>query len=222
VFDFNMMMTDHSTPNGRGDVGGATGEKRYRGVRQRKWGRWVSEIRLPNSRERIWLGSYDTPEKAARAFDAASVCLRGPHGANLNFPDSPPQVSCNGTNSHLIDPQEIQAAAATHANKARSSTPVAEVPSYTVSTVTSASTATATTTSTTAGTAGETGGEPMMDYLFFMDNLLSPAGTRPIAFVEDFAAYSQFFPLSSIAPQEETEDVGAGNFASNSFLWNFN
>jgi AP2 domain len=217
------MTTDHRTPNGRGDVvGGAAGGKKYRGVRQRKWGRWVSEIRLPNSRERIWLGSYDTPEKAARAFDAASVCLRGPHGANLNFPDSPPQVSCSTRNSHLVDPQEIQAAAATHANKARSSMPLAEVPSYAASTVTSTcTTTTTTTTTTTSGTVGETSGEPMMDYLFFMDNLLSPAGSRPIGFVEDFA-YSQFFPLSAIAPQEEAEDVGAGSFASNSFLWNFN
>ena len=45
-------------------------------MRKRKWGKWVSEIRLPNSRGRIWLGSHDTQEKAARAFDAALYCLR--------------------------------------------------------------------------------------------------------------------------------------------------
>lgn len=215
-------MTD-STANGRGDVSvGAAAERKYKGVRQRKWGRWVSEIRLPNSRERIWLGSYDTPEKAARAFDAASVCLRGPHGANLNFPDSPPQVSCNRRNSHLIDPQEIQAAAATHANKARSSMPVLAQPSDTASTVMSASTTTTTTTitTTTTGTIEETS-SAMVDDWFFMDNLLSPAGTRPIGFAEDFA-YSQFFPLSGVAPQEEAEDAGVGNFATNCCLWNFN
>ncbi|EEE65253.1 hypothetical protein OsJ_20451 [Oryza sativa Japonica Group] len=69
---------------------------KYRGVRLRKWGKWVSEIRLPNSRERIWLGSYDTPEEAARAFDAAFVCLRGggeAAGNGINFPGSPP---CRG------------------------------------------------------------------------------------------------------------------------------
>ncbi|EEE68802.1 hypothetical protein OsJ_27548 [Oryza sativa Japonica Group] len=66
-------------------------ERRYKGVRLRKWGRWVSEIRMPNSRERIWLGSYESAEKAARAFDAAAVCLRGSRGAgSLNFPESPP------------------------------------------------------------------------------------------------------------------------------------
>ncbi|XP_028777359.1 ethylene-responsive transcription factor ERF017-like [Neltuma alba] len=61
---------------------------KYKGVRKRKWGKWVSEIRLPNSRERIWLGSYDSAEKAARAFDAALFCLRGER-ANFNFPDTP-------------------------------------------------------------------------------------------------------------------------------------
>ena len=65
---------------------------KYRGVRKRKWGKYVSEIRLPNSRERIWLGSYDTAEKAARAFDAAMFCLRG-HTARFNFPDNPPDIA---------------------------------------------------------------------------------------------------------------------------------
>lgn len=91
--------------------------KKFKGVRKRKWGKWVSEIRLPNSRERIWLGSYDAPEKAARAFDAAFVCLRGPGaaGADLNFPDSPPPCRAGGCSS---DSQEVQAAALSHANRA--------------------------------------------------------------------------------------------------------
>ncbi|KAL5976422.1 hypothetical protein ACLOJK_020753, partial [Asimina triloba] len=57
----------------------------FKGVRMRNWGRWVSEIRVPRSRSRVWLGSYDAPEKAARAYDAALYCLRGP-GARFNFP----------------------------------------------------------------------------------------------------------------------------------------
>ncbi|KAL8191808.1 hypothetical protein R6Q57_028539 [Mikania cordata] len=86
-------------------------EPKYKGVRKRKWGKWVSEIRLPNSRERIWLGSYDSPVKAARAFDAASFCLRG-SAAKFNFPDQPPNIP-NGTS---LSSSEIQAAAARFAN----------------------------------------------------------------------------------------------------------
>ncbi|KAG8491413.1 hypothetical protein CXB51_014644 [Gossypium anomalum] len=86
-------------------------DSRFKGVRKRKWGKWVSEIRLPNSRERIWLGSYDSAEKAARAFDAALFCLRG-RSAKFNFPDNPPEIA--GARS-LTRPQ-IQAAAAQFAN----------------------------------------------------------------------------------------------------------
>ncbi|MCL7028262.1 hypothetical protein MKW94_008858 [Papaver nudicaule] len=58
----------------------------FKGVRMRKWGRWVSEIRIPQSKYRIWLGSYDTPEKAARAYDAALYCIHGSKG-KFNFPN---------------------------------------------------------------------------------------------------------------------------------------
>ncbi|GLT62852.1 hypothetical protein SLA2020_354550 [Shorea laevis] len=90
-------------------------DSRYKGVRKRNWGKWVSEIRLPNSRERIWLGSYDSAEKAARAFDAALFCLRG-GTAKFNFPDNPPDIA--GGRS-MTRPQ-IQAAAAQFANSAPS------------------------------------------------------------------------------------------------------
>ncbi|CAO2823139.1 unnamed protein product [Amaranthus hypochondriacus] len=90
---------------------GAISSIKYKGVRKRKWGKWVSEIRLPNSRERIWLGSYDSAEKAARAFDAAQFCLRG-KSANFNFPENPPEIA----GGRSMTPSEIQAAAARFAN----------------------------------------------------------------------------------------------------------
>ncbi|CAF2064879.1 unnamed protein product [Brassica napus] len=86
-------------------------QSKYKGVRKRKWGKWVSEIRLPNSRERIWLGSFDTPEKAARAFDAAQFCLRGCQ-SGFNFPDNPPSIS----GGRSLSPPEIREAAARYAN----------------------------------------------------------------------------------------------------------
>lgn len=62
------------------------GKGPYIGVRLRG-GRWVSEIRIPKTKTRIWLGSHRSPEKAARAYDAALYCLKGEQ-ASFNFPNN--------------------------------------------------------------------------------------------------------------------------------------
>ncbi|XP_031258992.1 ethylene-responsive transcription factor ERF017-like [Pistacia vera] len=206
-------------------------EPKYKGVRKRKWGKWVSEIRLPNSRERIWLGSYESPEKAARAFDAALFCLRGP-SAKLNFPNNPPEINITGPGGRALQPQEIQVIAARYANEEQEP----QRNSLDYNNVSSSAATSHYTSSSSYGVAMpvdvDSSNHTTMDWSF-----LSMLDSNERAVASDFGLYSGLDismnmnmngdeqypppPETPTAMINENEEDHENVYSQSSFLWNF-
>ncbi|CAN4096325.1 unnamed protein product [Withania somnifera] len=105
----NNNVCDESTRSFKISKNNNSGDRKnqsYVGVRMRAWGKWVSEIREPKKKSRIWLGTFATPEMAARAHDVAAMSIKG-SSAILNFPEFadllPRPVTCS--------PRDVQVAA---------------------------------------------------------------------------------------------------------------
>ncbi|KAH1056923.1 hypothetical protein J1N35_034988 [Gossypium stocksii] len=207
--------SDINTNSCSSNSSSSSSSSKYKGVRKRKWGKWVSEIRLPNSRERIWLGSYDSPEKAARAFDAALYCLRG-RDAKFNFPENPPEIA-GGTS---LSPPEIQVVAARFAKGVELETPGNNNNIVGTKDYTSFSSGGGATTQVES----RHHEEDMMDWSFLsmLDNNNTNDGG-----MSDYGFYSNLGHLPGgdddqlYPPPIDDDENGDNAFSPSSFLWNF-
>lgn len=189
-------------------------DSRYKGVRKRKWGKWVSEIRLPNSRERIWLGSYDSAEKAARAFDAALYCLRG-GSAKFNFPDNPPEIA----DGRSLNSSQIQEVAARFAN----SEPELEPRTRSVSEITLTEYSSPSVSETNTVQLDSISSDGLMDgssldIFTTMESSTYGSGYELFPGFDDLSNDIFVPPIPAVDYGEENFD---GFLAQDSFLWNF-
>lgn len=88
---------------GRGKKQAVMDPGRFLGVRRRPWGRYAAEIRDPTTKERHWLGTFDTAQEAALAYDRAALSMKGTQ-ARTNFIYS----NINAPNSLLFGSQPLE------------------------------------------------------------------------------------------------------------------